>query len=152
MSQSILIVCESRFFYTLPDRIQPLLWNFRKSNIGAVQVINTVLCFLAGRDFPYFGISRPIYIAPAGLSVRRTAFDISTLPPSIAALSDVFTASSPYKASLLTPYWPLMIWKLKLWLIIWTNWTTNHKKIDYIAENSPGGGGTKWCRTLFTQW
>ena len=26
----------------------------------------------------YFGISRPIYIAPAGLSVRRTAFDIST--------------------------------------------------------------------------
>lgn len=141
MSQSILIVWKSRFFYTLPDRIQPLLWNFRKSNIGAVQVINAVLCFLAGRDFPYFGISRTIYIAPAGLSVRRTAFDISTLPPSIASLSDVFTSScniKPPADTLLTTN------DLKIEVVAdYLNKLDNKSQKDWLYRRKFSGGGYK---------
>ena len=77
-------------------------------------------------------------IAPAGLSVRRTAFDISTLQPSIASLSDVFTSSCHIKLptdTLLTTN------DLKIEVVAdyLNKLDKNHKKIDYIAENYPGG-------------
>ena len=113
MPQSILVVRKSRFFYALSDRIKPLLWDFFESNIRAVQVINSILCLFANRNFPHFCIGCPIYIAPARLSIRRTAFDISASHrPSLRFR--MFSPRLAIQSLLLTPYWPLITWNLNL--------------------------------------
>ncbi|MFR5704285.1 MAG: hypothetical protein ACLUEF_00475 [Faecalibacterium prausnitzii] len=95
--QRVRIMRIGGFFYAVPQGVQPHLSQYFKGQVGSFQVVEACLCFLLNQHSFYICINCAIDVAPLDFAFLCARFDVSTLPPSIASLSDVFTSSCHIK-------------------------------------------------------